>query len=101
MLRLLHLEGTMRKKLQVLTLLAVPLLLVAGCTTLGASDRALLDEVKATADEANRNAQAAAEAARRAEQSAAASAQAAQQAAADAQAASEKADRIFMQLQRK
>lgn len=75
--------------------------ILAGCTTLSDEDRALLDQVQVTSEEAKAAAAAAEEAARAAQESAAASAAAAEQSAADAAAAAEKADRIFRQLQRK
>lgn len=90
-------EGTVRK----LLLAAVPVLVLAGCTTLSDSDRALLNEAKMSADQAKQAAEAAQVAAERAQQDAAASAAAAQQAAAQSQAAASKADAIYMQMQRK
>ncbi|HEX6959253.1 MAG TPA: alanine-zipper protein [Ferrovibrio sp.] len=90
--------------------LAVPaLLVVAGCTQqLNPDDRALLEQVRLTANDAKAeaskaasSAQMAATAAQAAEARASAAADAAAKSAADAMAANEKTERMFARAQRK
>lgn len=77
-------------------------LLTTACTTgLNNEDRALLEGVKTTAEEAKALAMDARDAAAKASHDAAAARQAAQAAAKDASMSSEKADRIFQKNQYK
>lgn len=93
------------KKLLIVTL---PLALVAGCTEMGAQDKASLDKANSNAMEAKSEAQKASDAANKAAASAQSAAQAAEQAArsaekaaAEAKASGDKADRAFRRGLRK
>ncbi len=77
----------MRRIPALLAVLAVPVLLAAGCTQLSSEDRALLMQAQSDSQAAKAEASKAAAAA--------------QAAAADAKAANEKADRMFSRAQRK
>ncbi len=77
-----------------LAVVAMPILLAAGCTSTGPEDRATIESAVATANEAKAEAERAAAAAERA-------AAAAERAAAEAKAAGDKADRIFRRNLRK
>lgn len=78
-----------------ITLAAVSLLALGGCTQLGTEDRKLLIETRNLAQESKVQAAQAAQSANDASTNAARAAQDAATAAAAAAAASEKADRIF------
>ena len=84
----------MRCPFRFMTAVALPMLLIAGCTELSADDRALLQSAQKSASEASAAAQQAADAANRA-------AAASQQSANDAKAAADRADRMFQRSQRK
>ncbi len=84
----------MRLPTKLLATVALPMLLIAGCTELSTEDRALLQNAQKASADAAASAQQAADAANRAAASA-------QSSATDARAASERADRMFQASQRK
>ncbi len=85
----------------VLAVLGAAALLFAGCTSLSPQDRALLNQVKATSDQAAADAAAAKVSADNAAASAKESADAAQQAAAAAQASQERSGRMYKKSMQK
>lgn len=88
------------KVLKTLTLVALPLLFVAGCET-PAQDTAKLDQAVTTANDAKMAAEKAAASAADAARAARAAATSADKAAAEAKLAGDKADRIFRTKLRK
>ncbi len=84
---------TLARKLMVV---ALPLVLIAGCAT-----EAQVEKANMTAADATRSAQMAAKSAQEAAKAAAQAARAAERAAAEARAAGDKADRIFRKGLRK
>jgi hypothetical protein len=91
-----------------LLIIALPLALVAGCTEMGAQDKAALDKANSNAMEAKSEAQRATDAANKASAAAQSAAQAAEQAArsaekaaSEAKMAGDKVDRAFRRGLRK
>jgi hypothetical protein len=93
---------------KLLAVVALPMILIAGCTRLSAEDRGLLDstgqaalDAKATADRASDAANRAAAACSQSVDVARAAAASAARAAGDARLAAERADRMSQRSQRK
>lgn len=90
---------TLARKLMVV---ALPLALaVGGCSTLGETDKSMLEKANASAEKASADAQRAVSAAEQAARAAEQAARAAERSAAEARAAGDKADRIFRKGLRK